>query len=339
MIKAIDISELRIGYQTAKGHPLFVAGPMDLGVYKGELACLIGPNGSGKTTLIRTISTMQKPLAGQVQILGQNPEHFNRKERSRMISLVVTDQQVPGNMKVYELVSLGRYPHTGWFARFTSSDRERIKRAMDITGVLRFSNRPVITLSDGERQKVMIARALAQDTPVILLDEPTAHLDIPNRVSIMILLRKLARETGKAILLSTHELELALQAADRIWLIREDGTAVGGSPEELVMNGVIGQTFDDEHVRFDVSSGTFRMMNEGGKAVYVTGDGYARFWTRRALERIGFMPSDDPAAPVSITIRKPGNVLSWALIHEKEHREFGSIDELVMYLKKTGMNT
>ncbi len=339
MTRAINISELKIGYQTGKGHPLFVAGPMNLDVHKGELACLIGPNGSGKTTLIRTISSMQKPLAGQVYILDRDTGHLNRKERSRMLSLVLTGQQVPGNMKVHELVSLGRYPHTGWFARLSSSDLDQINQAMEITGILKFADRSVITLSDGERQKVMVARALAQDTPVILLDEPTAHLDIPNRVSIMILLKKLAQETGKAILLSTHELELALQAADRLWLIREDKTAIGGTPEELALNGIIGATFNDSHVRFDEANGTFRMMNEGEKAIYISGGGRALFWTRRALARIGYRYSDNPSTQMTVAIIQRNNSFQWLLKDETTENRFSQIDGLIRHLKKKRMDS
>lgn len=330
---AIDISALEIGYQTRQSGLVLVAGPMNLEVFGGELASLIGPNGSGKTTLIRTISTMQEPLSGQVQILGKPVRRLKRKELSKMLSLVLTEQQVPGNMKVRELVSLGRYPHTGWFAQLTPTDIAHITWAMKITGIMDFANRTVVTLSDGERQKVMIARALAQDTPAILLDEPTAHLDIPNRVAIIILLRKLARETGKAILMSTHELELALQASDRLWLIRDDKTAVSGTPEDLVLEGEIERTFSDELVRFDVSSGTFKMIEEGDNLIAISGVHEAQQWTRRALERIGYISAKDQPVEMSVQIVRNKDSFKWLLSEGLEVYEFNRIGSMIHYLR------
>ena len=333
MTKAIDISTLEIGYQTKRYAIKKVAGPMNLEMNKGELACLIGPNGSGKTTLLRTIATMQNPLGGDVHILGKPVRKLDRKSLSKMLSIVLAEQQVPGNMKVHELVALGRYPHTGWLARLTPTDTEKIRWAMKITGTLNFTNRAVVTLSDGERQKVMIARALAQDTPVILLDEPTAHLDIPNRVAIMMLLRKLARKTGKAILMSTHELELALQSADRLWLIRDDSTAISGTPEDLVLGGKIEQTFNDKSVKFDISSGTFKMVEKGTKLIRVTGDQNELLWTSRALERIGYKITENAQVEMRVDISGPDKTKKWLLTERVEVYEFDSIGALIAYLR------
>lgn len=334
MATAINISALKIGYRTGRHDHVHVAGPMDLKIDNGEVTCLIGANGSGKTTLIKTISTLQPPMEGKIEVLGKDPEHLDRKERSRMLSLVLTGQPVPDNMKVHELVALGRYPHTGWFGSMTASDRRQIKEALQVTGILKFANRRVMTLSDGERQKAMIARALAQDTPVILLDEPTAHLDIPNRVSIIMLLRKLAEKTGKAILLSTHELELALQTADRLWLIKGDKTAVEGVPEELVLDGTIGSVFNTRNVRFDLKSGTFRMMNDQAIPLSVTGAGDALIWTRHALERIGYKYSDERSARASVSVIPHGQSCRWLLTGPEDQTEFGRLSELIEHLKQ-----
>lgn len=332
MTKAIVISNLTIGY-TSKRHTIHVAGPMNLEIQTGELVCLIGPNGSGKTTLIRTISNMQNALGGIVSIFKKPIKELNRKALSTMLSIVLSEQQVPGNMKVHELIAIGRYPHTGWMARMTPEDTEKIIWAMKITGISNFANRAVVTLSDGERQKVMIARALAQDTPVILLDEPTAHLDIPNRVAIMMLLRKLAKKTGKAILMSTHELELAMQSADRLWLIRDDSTTICGIPEDLVLEGKIGQAFNDKSVRFDITSGTFKMIDKGDKLIRVTGESDELLWTCRALERIGYNITKNEQISTHIDINSTDETKTWLLTEGIDNYEFGNIGSLITYLR------
>ena len=154
---------------------------------------------------------------------------------------MLTDRINHGNLTAFDLISLGRTPHTGWFGNLRDDDLNRVDRAIENTNVKHLVGKSIHQLSDGERQKVMIARALAQDTPVILLDEPTAHLDLPNRIDIIRLLRKLVRETDKAIIMSTHELDLALQAADKIWLMSMGNKTFSGAPEDLVLNDIFGE--------------------------------------------------------------------------------------------------
>ena len=209
---ALNISELEIGYQAGKKDQTMVAGPIDMRVSHGELICLLGPNGVGKSTLLRTLAGIQEALAGSIYIQSENIAEIGRKQLAQLLSVVLTDRVVSANLTALDLIQLGRTPYTGWFGNLRKEDQQKISEAIDLTHIHHLVEKNINELSDGEKQKVMIARALSQDTPIVLLDEPTAHLDLPNRIEIVRLLRRLARETKKAIIMSTHELDLALQA-------------------------------------------------------------------------------------------------------------------------------
>ena len=281
---------LTIGYPGKKQSVKPVSQELNLDLWPGQLVCLLGPNGAGKSTLMRTLAGLQPKLAGEITIAGNRMSELPPVELARQLSLVLTERVEVGNLTVGELVALGRTPYTGWLGTLTPHDNQTIQWALEATDTLVFRHRRLHQLSDGERQKVMLARALAQDTPLILLDEPTAHLDLPNRVEMMRLLHQLARQTGKAILLSTHELDLALQAADQLWLIRQDGKMTTGIPEELVLNGTFEAAFAKNGFHFDRTTGTFTIHNDAdGPAVIVNGTGSLAFWTRRALQREGFV--------------------------------------------------
>ena len=292
----LTAEDLAIGYFGAKKTPRPVATSLHLALWPGELVCLLGPNGAGKSTLLRTLAGLQPPLGGRLD-LGSTPlATLSPGERARQLSIVLTERVEVGGLTALELVRLGRHPHTGWLGSLTDHDEAQVRAALAATGTAAFAQRPVGELSDGERQKVLLARALAQDTPVVVLDEPTAHLDLPNRVALMRLLHRLARQTGKGILLSTHELDLALQAADRVWLLPADGALRTGTPEDLVLSGAFAAAFVGEGLAFDAATGTFALHAPTGPAVQLVGEGAAAFWTRRALEREGFVPTPAPAA-------------------------------------------
>ncbi|RZK29036.1 MAG: ABC transporter ATP-binding protein, partial [Hymenobacter sp.] len=292
----ITTADLSIGYPVRRGVPRVVAGPLQLTLWPGELVCLLGPNGAGKSTLLRTLAGVQAPIRGQVTISGVSLASLTPEARARQLSIVLTERIDAGALTVQELVNLGRHPHTGWLGGLSAHDHAQVRTALVATGTEQFAQRLVSELSDGERQKVMLARALAQDTPLILLDEPTAHLDLPNRVALLRLLHQLARNMEKAILLSTHELDLALQAADRVWLLPANGELVAGAPEDLVLSGAFAAAFQREGLAFDPATGTFELHTPTGPSVQLLGDGPAVFWTRRALLRAGFVPTTKPTA-------------------------------------------
>ena len=292
----LTAADLAVGYFGPKKTPRPVAAGLHLALEPGELVCLLGPNGAGKSTLLRTLAGLQPPLGGRLDLGGTPLAALSAPARARQLSVVLTDRVAAGGLTGLELVRLGRHPHTGWLGSRTAADEAAVQAALAATDTAAFAHRPVDELSDGERQKVLLARALAQDTPVVLLDEPTAHLDLPNRVALMRLLHRLARQTGKAILLSTHELDLALQAADRVWLLSAEGALRAGTPEDLVLSGAFAAAFVREGLAFDAATGTFALHAPAGPAVQLVGAGAAAFWTRRALERAGFVPTAAPAA-------------------------------------------
>ena len=310
----LKASRLSIGYKKGKKEEKILAGPLELEMHPGQLICLLGPNGAGKSTLIRTLSGLQPVLSGTVETGGKNITKLHPKERAKRLSMVLTGRVEAGNLNVYAVIALGRFPYTNWLGTMQPDDRKIVQWAMELTDTISFASRKLIELSDGESQKVMLARALVQDTPVIILDEPTAHLDLPNRITLMRLLHQLAKTTGKGILLSTHDLDLALQTADEVWLLRNDGVLTKGVPEDIVLNGAFEAAFFKEGFTFDKSSGTFTIHNSNGKSIRVEGEGAPLFWTKRALLREGFEVTTN--AEESIQISEEGNTLQWMYKNE-----------------------
>ncbi|NDV46438.1 ABC transporter ATP-binding protein [Paludibacter sp. 221] len=300
MKNLLSAYNLSIGYSKKKNN-YTVQSDLNLELKAGELVCLIGPNGSGKSTLMRTLSGLQKALKGDVLIDEKNITTLSQNEKALLISMVLTDRVDIDNATVYDIVSLGRYPHTSWWNGISKNNDEAISNAIRMVHLEHKTLSPLSELSDGERQRVMIAKALAQDTPIILLDEPTAHLDLPNRVEIMLLLHKLAHQTQKGILLSTHELDLALQAGDRIWLMDLQKGVKSGIPEDLVLNGSFNETFESKNYFFNPSNGNFSMNYDLEKSVSVSGDKTRMYWTLRALARAGYKVIPEAAIRIVIT--------------------------------------
>jgi len=210
----VSLEDLVIGYPSH-----VVAGPISATLHEGELCCLLGANGAGKSTLLRTLAAFQAPLAGELWIGERQIKDIAPHELSTLIGIVLTDRIRTQGITVRDMVAMGRSPYTNFWGKLTEYDNQEVDKAMQLVGIAHFADRQIATLSDGERQKVMIAKALAQGTPIILLDEPTAFLDFPSKVDIMLLLGRLAHEMNKTIFLSTHDLDLALQTSDRLWLM------------------------------------------------------------------------------------------------------------------------
>ena len=255
----IKIERVTTGYRNSHGC-IAVTKDLEADLLCGELTCLLGPNGAGKTTLLKTLSGFLPPLEGNIYLNGVNIYDYKESERARLIGVVLTDRLSLTNMTVEQLVELGRSPYTGFFGRPSSSDRSIVDEAIELVGIADLRQRSVVTLSDGERQKALIAKALAQETPVIFLDEPTAFLDYPSKAEIMLLLRGLASDKGKTVFISTHYLELALQIADKIWLLDKNKGLSIGSPSFLAKEGEIGRYFDRDGLKFDKEAGVFRII-------------------------------------------------------------------------------
>lgn len=305
----IHLEDLTIGYRS-KGRDTVVARGLNADINAGELTCLLGTNGVGKSTLLRTLSAFQPPLGGTVSINGRPISEYTDKELARTVGVVLTDKPDVQNMTVSDMVALGRSPYTGFWGGLSREDLEVVDRSMAFTGIERLSHRMVHTLSDGERQKVMIAKALAQETPVILLDEPTAFLDFPSKVEMMQLLHDLSRKTQKTIFLSTHDLELALQAADRIWLLHPDKGLSTGSPEDLALDGTLGSFFVRKGIAFDNSTGLFRIEFPCLRALKLTGGGQRNAMLRKALARNGISTNSADGSTVSIECGDNGFTIS-----------------------------
>ena len=257
--ETISLRSLTIGYKTKQGVRT-VASDINAAISSGELTCLLGQNGIGKSTLLRTLSAFQPKLGGSISINGRELEDYSDRQLAQTIGVVLTERPDVQQMSVEEMVAMGRSPYTGFWGRLDDDDRREVSAAIDLIGIGELCHRLVVTLSDGERQKVMIAKALAQQTPIIFLDEPTAFLDYPSKVEMLLLLRRISREADKTIFLSTHDLELALQVADTLWLMTPDGLHIG-TPRQLADEGCLrtfvergGATFDEQTMTVRVKS-------------------------------------------------------------------------------------
>lgn len=259
--ETVQLRNLAIGYPDKKQGRKCIAHHINATLYGGQLTCLLGANGAGKSTLLRTLSGFLPPLEGEALIEGKTLREYTANERARTIGIVLTERPELHHLSVRELAGMGRSPYTGFWGRLSKDDEAIVDEALCMVGMVEMATRMVDTLSDGERQKVMIAKALAQQTPVIFLDEPTAFLDYPSKVEAMLLLRRLAHETGKTVFLSTHDVELALQTADTLWLMKRANPLIIGSPRELADMGALENFFIGKDFTFDKEEMRFRVMN------------------------------------------------------------------------------
>ena len=304
---------------------------LNLGCRKGEIIGLIGRNGSGKSTILRTIAGLLKPLYGNIFINDRSFNRFSRNALARQISFVSTEVPVIPNISVTDLISLGRYPYTDWTGRLSTEDTRLVNKSIDQVNLGYISCNLLSEISDGERQRVMIGRALAQDTEIIILDEPTAFLDVPNRYEILRLLNNLAVNRGKTILFSTHDLGIALHEADTIWMLL-DGEIITGAPEDLIINKDFFKLFVNSTLRFDMERGEIRPERNFISKIGVKGTGSLRFWTVHALERLGIEAVESDEF-VNLIVEQAGGQPVWHLIENKNEVKFLSIYKLCLHLR------
>ena len=256
--ESVQLKELSIGYRR-KNDVRTVAEHINATIRSDELTCLLGANGVGKSTLLRTLSAFQPKLGGSIIVDGKDISDYNARELSRLVSVVLTERPDVRNMDVRGLVALGRSPYTGFWGTNTADDLRVVDEAIGQVGISQLASRLVETLSDGERQKVMIAKALAQQTPIIYLDEPTAFLDFPSKVEVLLLLKRISQEQHKTIFLSTHDLELALQVADCIWLMERDKGLTIGTSRALADDGTLSRFVERDGIVFDRQTLTIKV--------------------------------------------------------------------------------
>jgi iron complex transport system ATP-binding protein len=258
MKNILSTTDLSIGYKTKKA-TVTIAEKLHLNFQAGKLIALIGANGIGKSTLLRTITGIQKPLSGSVVLNGKNIMEYQALDLAQNLSVVLTEKLPPSNLTVFELVALGRQPYTNWIGTLSDTDIENVNTALSQTQISPLAAKKHYEISDGQLQKVLIARALAQDTPLIILDEPTTHLDLLHKVSLLKLLKKLTHETGKCILFSTHDIDLAIQLSDEM-IIMTPETVVQDAPCNLIRKGSFDTLFKDENIVFDNEKGKFIIL-------------------------------------------------------------------------------
>jgi iron complex transport system ATP-binding protein len=329
--KFLNIQDANIGY-IVKGKSHSVYKSINLTAEKGTLIALIGQNGVGKSTLLRSLSNLQPIISGDILIDEILIENFSRKQLSKTISVVLTDNLSNLYLSVYDIVALGRSPYLNWFGLTSHSDKQIVEEAIENTGLQELKSRYIFELSDGERQKVMIARALAQDTPVMIMDEPTAFLDLKNKFEITSLLKELTLNHGKTIIFSTHDLNIALQQTDKLWLMLPN-EAKQGAPEDLILNGALNELFESETFEINHLTGEIFTKNKSYKKVDLFGTGLSYELTKKALFRNGFIIDRESDSKISIIQSEDKNLKNW--IFEKENNKFvmQSIYELLVFLK------
>jgi iron complex transport system ATP-binding protein len=307
MKSTIELKSLKTGYKMKRGESIVSEG-LNADLLTGELTCLLGPNGAGKSTLLRTLCGFQPPLGGTIELMGRPVQSYTKQELARLISVVLTDNAGIRNMTAYDVVSIGRSPYTGFWGRLREKDKTVVGKCFQWMGIEHLKERKMLTLSDGECQKVMIAKAFAQETPFVFLDEPTSYLDYPSKIQMMTLLHRLAKTLKKTIFMSTHDLEHALQVADQIWLLDKEHGLTCGTPEDLSIEGQIEAYFNRSGIVFDKEQCTFSIEHETARDVAISGNKASLDYKMccKALMRVGIKPVDHtPDCPISV--RVPGD--------------------------------
>ena len=326
--KILSLDLLKIGYVSGKNKNLLLP-PVSASALKGELIAVIGRNGIGKSTLLRTITGLQSSLGGKIIINGKNIKEYSRLQIAKSVGYISTEAIKVSNMRVYDLVALGRFPHTNWLGKIDAANHNAIVDSIGKAGMADFNNRFITELSDGERQRAMIARVLAQDAGLMVMDEPTAFLDIRSKYEILHLLHELTRKRGKTVIFSTHDFQTAISQADKIWLIL-DNQLIEGAPEDLLLKGSFDHLFDSSLVRFDSKNGNFILKKEERGQIFIDGNGNKKYWTEKAISRAGYSLSGVKMTPL---IKVPSEEEDkWLLYSGNSVNEFESIYDLVGWL-------
>jgi iron complex transport system ATP-binding protein len=337
MKKTIDIQELMIGYRRrSSGYNGSISRPMHLYTAGSELLALVGLNGAGKSTLLRTIAGLQKPIEGKIFLCRKLLSDYSRNELAKIISFVSTEPVAVPYLKVFDLAAMGRYPYTGRMGRLSEEDKYHVLDALELVGLRAMAWRNIDTLSDGERQRVMIARTLVQDTPIVLFDEPTAYLDMPNKYETLTLLQRLAHNQHKTIIYSTHDISLAVRTADKLWLITPGGVHEG-APEDYGIQQAIKEIFNSTKVEYNTFTGDIRPKNiiYGDIVVHTKNDPLR---IRQALARWGYNCILNPHIPredlPNITLLAKKTELSIEYCFAGKKHQFTSFYELGMHIMR-----
>jgi len=339
MSVAVQTIDLAIGYKTRTARQVVLDG-LNLTARTGEMVCLLGTNGTGKSTLLRTLARIQPALSGSVKIDGVDLGQLSQMELARRIGVVLTERVMVGALTARRVVELGRYPYWDWSGRMTQADHDVVDWAIEAVSASHLASRDSMSLSDGERQRFMIARALAQEPSILLLDEPTAFLDVPSRVDLMGLLRRLARDEQLAIVVSTHDLELALRMADTLWLVAPGNRLTAGTPEDAILAGSVAEAFEAESIRFHPEERAFRIVADTRGYAIVRGNGLNAVLAAAVLEREGYQIVSQAPDALIVTVER--ETTSWEVTMGGSHysgARFGSLAELARALIGAKNNT
>lgn len=339
MAYPIEIRSLSHGFAGKKGeNRRMLYEDAGLVVPEGDVFVLLGKNGIGKSTLLKTIAGIEKIQQGDILIGGDSIRDLPSKEMAELISYVSTDIVRISNLSVHDMVAIGRSPHTNWIGKLTGEDMGIVNRSLDMVGMASFAGRDFGTLSDGERQRVMIARALAQDSHIILLDEPTAFLDVPNKYETALLLRRLARELGKTVVFSTHDLNLALRLADTV-CVMDGGKFYTGAPEDMLLDGEISRIFSGTKLDYDIRSGDVKFTEPQTGLIFLDSPQEYYVLLEHALERYGIGLSEDPFHPKKLKASggATGSIELKLTDGNNEH-EFRSVGDLLSFIRKSGLS-
>jgi len=319
------INNLNVGYSSK-----ILLSNLNLSANKGELISLIGMNGTGKSTFLKTLMKLLPAAVGEISLFEKNISQYSRKEWAKNLSFVSTELPAVNFLKVYEVVAAGRFPHTNHFGNLSETDKFFIDKALITTKITHLKYRNFNEISDGEKQKTLIARTLAQNTPFILLDEPTAFLDIVSKFDILLILKQLTNQENKTVIFSSHDLSVVLQIADKIWLIHNN-TILEAAPEDLILQNIFSNLFSDNSMFFDEKDGNFKFSHPKPQFVNLISDVEDEkifFWTQKSLQRIDFQI--DKNSEKKIFIKKNSEKkYFWNF----ENQNFFSIYELIKNLK------
>lgn len=328
----IESNNLEVGYLHGRSRVSVMKFPY-LKVEKGDFIAIAGQNGIGKSTLLKTILQLIPPLSGDILLQGKSVKNYSRERLARHISFVSTETIQVKHLTVKELVAFGRYPYSNWFGQISEKDERMVEKAIQALELEKIARRYVDEISDGERQRAMIAKAIAQETEIIILDEPTAFLDLPHKHEIIHLLGKFSREQQKTILFTTHDLGIAVREADKLWLLSSDGF-LEGTPEDLVLKGYFSKVFNTAIVNFDTHKGEFVVKREFCPLFNLKGASPLVYWTQIALEKENFtvLEKEDPSFPFIYT-GEAGDDFTWKYSFRGETRTFTSIFELRKFVR------
>lgn len=321
----VSLDSFSIGHQQDQ----ILLSDIQLTVGTGEMVALIGRNGTGKSTLLKSMIGLLPSLGGSCLLNGKLIARYDLPSRARLVSFVSSQVSQLPSLTVGELVALGRLPYTGWMGRLNRSDQALVDQALEEVQMSSFAGRKLDRLSDGERQRAMIARAFAQDTRLMVLDEPTAFLDIPNTFDLIRLLSRF-RDGGKSIVYSTHDLETAMQFADKMWVIHE-GKIFEGAPEDLGLSGLFDELFKSSGISYDQHSGRFLLKGPSQGAVRIEGkEDHAKAWTINAMYRLGYHVESQ--GDIQITVRHSGSGYQWIVEKDGDNLSFSSLYKMARFL-------